>query len=152
MRRPSTFHRKEEIQLKMTTLIDVVFLLLVFFVWTSTFKKDLERTKQTQLSVSAGSSSDPLDVPPPAKDFDDVVIRLFWEQQRVSWRLNDEPVEIVSFDDLGQKLRRIAAIKNDVPVIVDPDGEVPFEEVVRVYDAAESAGFQQVGLAVAEGG
>lgn len=149
MRRPSTFQRKSDISLTMTTLIDVVFLLLVFFVWTSEFKKDEERTLRTRLSITAGSSRDPLDMPIP-DDFDDVVIKLKWDQQRISWLINDDPLPIPSFTELSSRLRAIAAIKNDVPVIVDPAGEVPFEEVVRVYDVADLVGFQKVGLAVDE--
>ncbi|MEO8496389.1 MAG: biopolymer transporter ExbD, partial [Planctomycetota bacterium] len=38
MRRPSIFtERREPLDVKMTPMIDVVFLLLIFFVWTASF-------------------------------------------------------------------------------------------------------------------
>ena len=37
-------------------------------------------------------------------------------------------------------------------LIVDPDGEVPWESVIQVYDMAQMVGFQQVGFAVADEG
>ena len=38
MKRPSIFNgSRRELEIKMTPMIDVVFLLLVFFVWTASF-------------------------------------------------------------------------------------------------------------------
>jgi len=137
-------------ELKMTPLIDVVFLLLVFFVWTASFQA-VEKTLPTQLSLVSGASTNPLDVPDPEQDFDDVVIRVRWMGGKVSWQINEDPQPLASAELLDVRLRSISQIKNDVPVIVDPEGEVPWEEVIRVYDMAQLAGFQKVGFAVAEG-
>ena len=39
MKRPSIFNgTRRELEIKMTPMIDVVFLLLVFFVWTASFQ------------------------------------------------------------------------------------------------------------------
>ena len=38
MRRRSPFARRDSLEIKMTPMIDVVFLLLIFFVWTASFQ------------------------------------------------------------------------------------------------------------------
>ena len=59
----------------MTPMIDVVFLLLVFFVWTASFQI-VEQILPSEMSAQFGSdSSDQVD-PPPPKDFEDVVVKI----------------------------------------------------------------------------
>ena len=56
MRRPSVFHRDQgALEIKMTPMIDVVFLLLVFFVWTASFHA-VEYLLPSSLSQQLGNA------------------------------------------------------------------------------------------------
>ena len=148
MKRPSShvWQRNDtNLDSAMTPMIDVVFLLLVFFVWTASFQI-IEQILPSQMS--AQMCSEPVDLvePPPEKDFDDVVIRIGWEGQQPTWRLNDVPV--ASLDSLRDQLSTIARAKLDAPVILHPDPLVPLGPVIEVYDLAKLAGFEKVSFAV----
>lgn len=133
----------------MTPMIDVVFLLLVFFVWTAGFQTvEYRLPGAVAPPASAGSSdSPPPDVPPPAADFDQVVVRIVQADDRPLWRINDQPVE--SLDAVLRSLQAIAAVRADVPVVLHPDGPVAVGQVIDAYDAARQAGFAQIRFAAA---
>ena len=147
MRIPSTYARRGgEMDSTMTPMIDVVFLLLIFFVWTANFQL-VELILPSNLSVAAGSQiSTPDQPPPPEADFDDVVIHIAWTGAAPAWEINDVPVG--SLDEVRQRLRAIAAIKQDAPVILFPDAEVPLGDVIDVYDISRLERFEKVNFAI----
>ena len=129
----------------MTPMIDVVFLLLVFFVWTASFAI-VEQVMPSQLSQAAGS--DPVEnvaVPEPA-DLDNLVIRIKVENGIPTWFVGDQPLE--SLDAVRQQLIAIAQISTDAPVILYPDQNVPLEHIVNAWDTAKVSGFAKVQFAV----
>ncbi|MDB4640004.1 biopolymer transporter ExbD [Pirellulaceae bacterium] len=135
--------RDRELEIKMTPMIDVVFLLLVFFVWTASFSI-VENSLNAELTSQLGEMEVQQDDPPPEIDFDEVVIRIFWGDQP-TWTINDLPME--SFDDLKDRLQRIAKIKNDASLIIHPEQNVPLGAVINVFDTSQLAGFLNVQFA-----
>ena len=131
--------------LSITPLIDVVFLLLVFFVCTASFQI-IEQILPSQMSAQMGAEPSELDEPPPEADFDNIILRILWNDGQPTWRLNDAPVE--SIDQLSTQLAAISAVKVDAPVILHPDPVVPLGNVIEVYDLSKLAGFQQISFAV----
>ena len=129
----------------MTPMIDVVFLLLVFFVWTASFQI-IEQILPSQMSAQMGAEPSELDEPPPEADFDNVIIRISWADGQPAWQLNDVPVE--SIEQLNAQLSAISAVKIDAPVILHPDPVVPLGDVIQVYDLSKLAGFQKISFAV----
>ena len=146
MKRPSVFSgRRENVEIKMTPMIDVVFLLLVFFVWTASFQV-VENILPGRLSEVTGSEPTPVDqVPPPEEDFDHVVIRIRWVVGAPKWQVND--AEMPTLVALRERLSAISSIKSDAPVILHPDAEVPLGHVIDAFDSARVAGFEQVQFA-----
>ncbi len=129
----------------MTPMIDVVFQLLIFFVWTSSFQI-IEQVLPSSLSAQTGSQQADLEQPPPEADFDQVVIRIGWDGAVATYRINDAPVP-----DLGEirsSLERLHAVKQDATVILHPDPEVPLEHVINCYDQAKLVKFEKVSFAV----
>lgn len=131
----------------MTPMIDVVFLLLVFFVWTASFQLAENRLPGAIAPPTAGAapSESPQETPPPEADFDQVVVRVHWRDGAPSWTINDQRAE--SLTAVRDGLRRIAAIKSDAPVVLHPDQPTPFGHVIDAYDAARQAGFAKVRFA-----
>ena len=92
MRRPSPFRdRPHSVELQLTPLIDCVFLLLVYFLWSSSFAP-AERSLPSELSAAAGAAPTAASVPPPEADFDDLVIRVLRTGSGTAWQVNDAPV------------------------------------------------------------
>lgn len=143
MRYPTSFHRREGTpEVAMTPMIDVVFMLLIFFVWTASFQV-AELVLPSSLVTQSGAGAVQLD--PDLEDLDRVVVRVGWDGARPSWAVNDMP--LVSLGAVRQRLATVAAIKADLPVLVDPRPEVPLGHVIDVYDLARQAGFESVQFA-----
>jgi biopolymer transport protein ExbD len=148
MRRPNLFSRGNDMDSTMTPMIDVVFLLLVFFVWTASFHM-IEYILPSKLSSQIGANTIETSEPTPEEDFEKVIVRLQWQGSQSFLTVNE--AAIGSLAELDQKLSAIAQIKTDAPVIVHPDDEVPLGDVIEVYDVAKSVGFSQVSFAVDKG-
>ncbi len=125
----------------MTPMIDVVFLLLVFFVCAS-IGRDPEKLLSTPLSGGAVAAAeiDPQDLP-----LGDVRIQLVRDGDTttatVAATVHHDP------RTLEAQLVALANISADVPVILSVDPDVPMEDVLRVYHTARRAGFQTVQFA-----
>jgi biopolymer transport protein ExbD len=118
----------------MASMIDVVFLLLIFFMCTSSFRGQ-ESDLPTQLPQVGGGA------PGLQADFDPIRIRVSKVETGVRVALDGRPC--VSFDDLGEQLekrRRLA----DVPVLIEGDPAVPFEYMVASLDACYEADLTRV--------
>ncbi len=149
MRRPSIFTgRRGELDVKMTPMIDVVFLLLVFFVWTASFQIVEEILPSNLTAVAGNQPVNPDEPPPPEEDFDKIVIRVMWADQQPLWRINEQ--HAASLGQLRTRLEAIASIKRDAPVILHPDGEVPLGDVIDVYDLTRLVGFEKIQFAASE--
>lgn len=147
MRRPSPLVQRgasTDIDSAMTPMIDVVFLLLVFFVWTASFQI-VEQVMPSEMSSQMGA--DPIEVEPePEKDFDDIIVRISWDGQAPGFTINDQPLgDIVAVQD---QLKAISAINTGAKVILHPAPEVPIDFVIQSYDAAKLGGFESVSFAV----
>mgnify|MGYP001166833303 CR=1 FL=1 len=148
MRLPDSNSRQgRELEIKLTPMIDVVFLLLVFFIWNAQLQK-VEYVLPSQLSVAAGNQEAQPMEPLPEADFDDVVVRIRWLNEQPSWSINDNPV--ASLAELQERLMIIQEIKRDAPVILHPDKQVPLGHVIDVYDRSRSAGFDRIQFAASQ--
>ena len=148
MRRTSPLVRRGseiDIDSAMTPMIDVVFLLLVFFVWTASFQI-VEHVLPSEMSELTGS--DPIEQvePPPPKDFEDVVVLIGWSGDAPIWEINKQPFP--SLADVQKTLTTIAEIQTEALVILYPEPNVPLGFVIEAYDAAKASGFEQVSFAV----
>lgn len=139
----------------MTPMIDVVFLLLVFFLWTSSF--DLpEFDLPSSLAEPPAGLSDANDDPPPTEAFDELVITVGRGPGMAAndaagplvLSLNGEPID--SVEQLRNRLTEIVDIGAQPPVIVDPDQETDVGAVIEIYDLARSVGLDRVLFAADE--
>ncbi len=123
----------------MTPMIDVVFLLLVFFLWTSSFQEpefDLPSSLAAEPKAATTSRGESEPLPEP---FDEIVIEVGPAEQLT---LNGQP--IVTTVELTEKLLQIAELGAQPSVIVDPHETTPIGRAIEIYDAARSARFDRV--------
>ena len=141
MRAVFTPHRCGTPELRMTPMIDVIFLLLIFFVCTASFQQS-EEMLPTNMSLPESSL---VEVPlPDPQHLDAVRLRLTYDG-RPRWQI--ESLSCKTAKDVRFNLGRLAAVKRSLPVIIDADDNVPMECVIDLYDWSRLAGFTQIQFA-----
>ena len=134
-------HSSDSLELKMTPMIDVVFLLLVFFVWTSSFEIP-EFDLPSAIAEPATGGTQLSSEQPPTEVFDEIVIRLLREDASLVIQLNGQRVDDLA--TLTTRLAEIIALGVQPPVIIDPAPQITISSAVQVYDAARAAGADRV--------
>lgn len=123
---------EDKLEIGMSSLIDCVFLLLIFFLVTTIAKKE-NRDIDVDLPVSTSS----LDVPP---DNDTMVIGVNKEKMLF---YNGRPVTV---SELHQILLELAEENQDRRIRVDCDKAVAFSRVVEVLDLCSFRGLRNVAV------
>ncbi len=129
----------------MTPMIDVVFLLLVFFLATSSFQR-IEKALPSAVAAAPDAkqqgSGKTNDTPSVLTDLSDVIVRIQRPKNAASlsmeYSINGEPVG--SLEILSNRLNGILRVRSDVPIVIDPSDDVPAGEAIRVYDLARANG------------
>ena len=148
MKRQSPFLRRgSEVDMDsaMTPMIDVVFLLLVFFVWTASFVA-IEQVLPSEMSSQLGEQPVDSITPPIESDLDQVVVRIGWDEMQPSWSINRE-----AYSDLASvngQLQLLANAAVATPIILHPQPNVPLGYVIETYDVAKSCRFEKISFAV----
>lgn len=139
---------EEKIGIAIAPMIDVVFLLLIYFMVASTMEQQ-EADLSFQLPGSV-EQEEPLDLP------DEQIIEIRESGQVV---VNDYPYdapELARYTELAAMLTRFreASTANKVEAIVtiSPAEAVPHAQIVKVMDACSVAGIEAVNFALGEDG
>ena len=127
----------DELALNLAPMIDVVFLLLVFFMVATTFV-DPERSLDLELPP-AESGAEPRELP------EELLIEVHRDgTTTVAGRAPDG-------DGLRAELERVARIDASTPVSIRGDRAVEYWRVVRVLDLCHGVGLTDAGLMVEDG-
>lgn len=121
---------EEEGSIDISPLIDMVFILLIFFMVTTTFVKDMKLELDRPSAASSVSAS--------TKS-----IRVFIDQFGDIY-VDNQPVRIYS---LQSKLRDLLRLSTDKTVLVVTDETVPAKRVLEVVDQSRLSGATDVGVA-----
>lgn len=135
--------RRDDLALSMTPMIDVIFLLLVFFVCTASFRPP-EQSLPTQVSLPG---SEPADTPPDEEfeDLDDLVVKVLWLKTRPAWELNNR--QYGSLGEVRTVLEAAQRVQPGLPVILNVRPEVPMNHVIDIYDLCRLVGLARVQFA-----
>ena len=129
--------RSEDPEVNLTPLIDVVFILLIFFMVSTTFQKESE----IKIELPE-ASSEPVDT---ERDTFEIVIdadgRYFIDEQQV---VNTE------LDTLKKAITKFLGDRKNLPVVIRADRRTPYESVVRAMDATSQLGLLQMSLATSQ--
>ena len=121
----------------MAPMIDVVFLLLIFFMCTSAIKAIEDEIRTDLPRTGAGKAERD-------EDFDAVRIRLTGTGKAVLVACDGQPC--ATFDALTAMLKARRAI-GDVPAIIQGESGVPFGYMVGALDACHRADLHRVAFA-----
>lgn len=125
--------RAEPPRIDLTPLIDVVFLMLIFFMVSTTFDKQA----RLKVDLPEASQTDRSEQVAPEK----IAITI---DATGSFYVNDS--ELVQSDarTLRRTLQKIADEKTDLPVIVSGDRNAPLQSMMTVLDVAAQLGMSQL--------
>jgi biopolymer transport protein ExbD len=129
----------------MTPMIDVVFLLLVFFLSTSSFQK-LEKALPSATAAAPDAQTQgnatEQELAKNLSDLSDVVIRIRLPKepstQVLEYTVNGDPA--ASLAELTNRVSQLVRVQPNVPIVIDPEDNVPAGEAIRVYDIARANG------------
>ena len=124
-------------KLNLTPLIDVVFLLLIFFMVSTTF----ERQAKLKIELPEASAE-----PAPAAQ-QDLIISI--SQKGVFFVNNNELIN-AQRQSLQNALQNAAKEDRSMPVIIRADANVAHKHVVMAMDVLGSMGFEKVAMATTQ--
>lgn len=123
---------KKNVRLDLTPLIDVVFLLLIFFMVSTTFDK------QTQLKVALPEASEQA-----AEDQERDEIAITIDKQG-HFYINNEELITHDLDTLKRAMTKVSDDRTDIPVLVSSDRQAPFQSAIMVMDAVGQLGLSRL--------
>ena len=129
----------DEVGVNLTPLIDVVFLLLIFFMVSTTF------TRETQLKIDLPQASSGEAVETATPQQIEVSISATGETA-----INDRVLVDPSLERLKTALERESAGDNNLPVIITADAKTPHQSVITAMDAAGQLGFSRLRLTTSQ--
>lgn len=140
--------KSSSMDIMMTPMIDVVFLLLIFFLTTSSFEK-LEMLLPSSVTEAPNNAKAGVAAPteePVQTEVDEIIVQLTTSAQgNPQIVLNEQPIN--GLPELTQKLAAIRKIRRDVPVILEPSDDIATLHVIETYDTIRQIGFSSVFLA-----
>ncbi len=124
---------KEELNLNVTPLIDIVFLLLIFFMVTTTF------TKENHLAIQLPEAEgEVIDAP-------DKMVEVIIDKDG-QYSVNGQRLIGPKLLTLKQAIEKVSQGDRSLPFIITADAVTPHESVVRAMDAAGQLGFSRLSI------
>ena len=135
------FRRKprENIEINLASLIDVVFILLLFFVVTTTF------TRETQLKVDLPEAAS--GTPPEQTELKQLEVLIAADG---SYSLNAKALLKSDLDSLIAALQKESEGDNSLPLTLSADAKTPHQAVITAMDAAGKLGFAHLRITTVE--
>lgn len=135
------FRRKprENVEIGLAPLIDVVFILLLFFVVTTTF------TRETQLKVDLPEAVS--GTPPEQTELKQVEVLIAADG---AYSVNGKALLESNLSNLMAALQKESDGDNSLPLIISADGKTPHQAVITAMDAAGKLGFAHLRMTTVE--
>jgi biopolymer transport protein ExbD len=122
---------KEHLEINLVPMIDVMLVILIFLMITTTY------SKYTELQINLPSA----DADKQLERANEVAVLVNAQGQYVVERT---PVAFISIEQLAAELKRARGARTDPVVVVSADANATHQSVVRVMEAARAAGLQHL--------
>ena len=130
---------REEVFLNLTSLIDVIFVLLLFFVVTTTFS----RPNQLKIELPEASSG----TPSPQTELKQLEIGIGADGQ---YEVNNQSLQVNDLNSLMTALQRESEGDNSLPLTISADAKTPHQAFITAMDAAGKLGFAHLRITTVE--
>ncbi len=128
-----TSRQPPPIALQLAPMIDILLLLLSFFIISYQFTRS-----ETELNVAVPTAQEGAD---PERQRGEIIINILADG---SIKVEGISVDLVK---LSQKLAPIASQFKNQPVRIRGDGEVPYQRIVEVIDTCQKSGIWNISFA-----
>ncbi|MBI5041261.1 MAG: biopolymer transporter ExbD [Gammaproteobacteria bacterium] len=129
--------RRDDVDINVTSLIDVVLLLLIFFMVSTTF------TREAQLQVDLPkATAEPGEAP---KKVLEITININGD-----FFIDDKQVVNAKPETLRRAIVQSIGDQRDLPVVLRADARTPYQAVVTAMDVTGQLGLTQLSLATTE--
>ena len=125
---------KDESEINLTPLIDVVFLLLIFFMVSTTFERESE------INITLPEASEEVTEAKPD------AINIAVDSQGNVY-INDAALVNSKIDTIKEALFDKLGHRNDAPIIITADSQTNYQNVIKVMDAARQLGLVRITFA-----
>jgi len=126
--------RRDEPEIMLIPLIDILLMLLIFFMLSTTFQRASEIEIVLPQAVTDA---------PPADEF---VMQVTVDQEG-SYYVNGQRVLNTKLETLKKAMQEVAGDRKDPPIILSADAQTPHQAVITVMDAARQLGFVHLNFA-----
>ena len=127
----------ERVDINLTPLIDVVFLLLIFFMVSTTF--DRHAKLKVELPEASAKQQQQVDEP--------VVLSI---DAKGNYFINDRQIVNTTLETLKTALAKTVGDNKEVSLVLRADAKTPHQSVVRAMDAASQLGLTRLSIATIE--
>lgn len=128
---------REELELNLTPLIDVVFLLLIFFMVSTTFQKESAISLQLPKASESAEAA-------PAENIEVVI------NAAGRFYVNDQELVKSDAESLQAALSNLIDGNRDIPLTIRADAQTPYQAVVTAMDAAGQLGMLRMSMATSQ--
>jgi biopolymer transport protein ExbD len=122
---------KEPLEINLVPMIDVMLVILIFLMITTTYSKYTE----LQINLPTANAEKQLERP------NEITVLVNAQGQYV---VNRAPVAFRSIEQLADELKRAAAAMKEPVVVISADATATHQAVVRVMEASRLAGLSQL--------
>ena len=122
-------------EVNLTSLIDVVLLLLIFFMVSTSF------VKQSQINISLPQAENSAIVDEPPEQIDIMITATGTYLVNGRELINSRP------ETIRNALQKVSAGNNDMPMTISADANARHQHVVTAMDVAGRLGFTQISIA-----
>ncbi|MEO8719137.1 MAG: biopolymer transporter ExbD [Burkholderiales bacterium] len=122
---------KEHLEINLVPMIDVMLVILIFLMITTTYSKYTE----LQINLPAADAEKQLE------RANEIAVLVNAQGQYV---VNRTPVAFISIEQLAGELKRAGGAKPEPVVVVSADANATHQSVIRVMEAARVAGLQHI--------
>lgn len=131
--------RREQVEINLASLIDVVFILLLFFVVTTTF------TRETRMQVDLPEAAS--GTPPEQSELTQLEVVIAADG---GFSLNGQALIKNDLDNLMAALQKESGGDNSLPLSISADAKTAHQSVVTAMDAAGKLGFSHLRITTVE--
>ena len=131
--------RRPELTIDLMPLIDVVFLLLIFFLITTSFTQKQDDQQKIPINLPTGVTG--TNIGEGTK-----VVLYVTESGEIEF---DTDIELEG-DDLESKLKSLKSMRPDASILIKGDTAASHGSVVETLDTIQSSGFNKVDLVISK--
>ncbi|NQD37629.1 biopolymer transporter ExbD [Permianibacter sp. IMCC34836] len=129
-------HGREDLNINLTPLIDVILTLIIFFMVSTRFNRDT----QMQVNLPTAGAA-PTEAALPAEIIEVTV------DAAGNFFVNAKPLVNSQLNTLKSALQEVSNGNAELPMVISADGKAPYQAVATAMDAAGQLGFHKLTMA-----